>query len=109
MSWDPFQRDALEAMGYRLYAVPAAQGSPAEGQDARTPAMPETSADTAAVDAAAAGPLLRALLRAAGRRQDDAEALALCRGLLPGGGLRDAASRRALWPRLRALRARPSR
>lgn len=109
MSWDPFQREALEAMGYRLYAVQGAHASPQEERDVR----PQTGADTAA-DPAAAGDtvdarLLRALLRAAGRGQDDPDALALCRGLLPGGGLRDVAARRALWPRLRALRARPAR
>ncbi|MGY1408675.1 MULTISPECIES: hypothetical protein [unclassified Luteimonas] len=109
MNWDPFQRDALEAMGYRLYAVQGAPASPMEERDARPAPRPDAAVDIAAVDATAGAPLLRALLRAAGRRADDAAALALCRDLLPSGRLHDAASRRALWPRLRALRARHSR
>ena len=109
MSWDPFQRDALEAMGYRLYAVEGAHVPPGQGRDARPEPTPGATEDMAILEAAADAPLLRALLRAAGRRMDDAAALATCRDLLPAGGLNDAASRRALWPRLRALRARPSR
>ena len=109
MSWDPFQRDALEAMGYRLYAVQGAHAPSMEEGDVRPTPRPDAAVDNAAVNATAGAPLLRALLRAAGRRSDDAAALALCRDLLPSGGLHDAASRRALWPRLRALRARHSR
>lgn len=109
MNWDPFQRDALEAMGYRLYAVQDAHASPQEERDARPAPEPAVAADIAVAGVAAGAPLLRALLRAAGRRADDPAALALCRDLLPSGGLRDAAARRALWPRLRALRARQSR
>ena len=109
MSWDPFQREALEAMGYRLYAVQGAHAPAAEEQVDRPQSRANVAADIAATDVAADAPLLRALLRAAGRRSDDADALALCRGLLATGGLHDTASRRALWPRLRALRARPSR
>jgi hypothetical protein len=102
VSWDPFQREALEAMGYRLFELHGAQAGEAAAAPA-TAAMPdETQASGQAADI---GPLLRALLRACGRRPDDARALALCRELLPPGGLRDAATRRALWPRLRALRA----
>ncbi len=96
MSWDPLQREALRAMGYVLYAVDTGDGH------AATPDAP--------APAAAAGPgeaQLRALLRAAGRRPDDAAARDLCRGWLRDAGLRDAASRRALWPRLRALRRTP--
>ncbi len=107
MNWDPFQRDALEAMGLRLYAVQGAQaGTAARGDRPRAVAQ-------SGPEAAAAGtgddPLLHALLRACGRRVDDAEALAFCRSLVPPGGLREASTRRALWPRLRALRSRSSR
>ena len=94
MSWDPLQREALRAMGYVLYAVDTGDGA------AATPDAP----------ASAAGPgeaQLRALLRAAGRRPDDGAARDLCQGWLRDNGLRDAASRRALWPRLRALRRTP--
>ena len=102
MNWDPFQRDALEAMGLRLYEVrDAASAAAPEPQVAATPAdAPEPAADAPASDR-----LLAALARAAGRRPDDPVALALCRSLLPAGGLRDAGSRRALWRRLRALRS----
>lgn len=108
MSWDPFQRDALEAMGLRLYAVQGAAGAaPAQ---AETAVVPAPGPAPSRMDAGAAdGPLLRALLRACGRGADDAEALALCRSLLAGGGLPDPSARRALWPRLRALRARAPR
>ena len=109
MSWDPFQRDALDAMGYRLYAVQGAHAPSMVETGQRLAPGPDPAADTVAADAAVEAPLLRALLRAAGRRADDAAALALCRDLLPAGGLRDPAARRALWPRLRALRARASR
>ena len=107
MNWDPFQRDALEAMGLRLYAVHGTHaGAVAPAASADAPAAPDVDAESGnTVDAA----VLRALLRACGRRADDEAALALCRSLVPAGGLRDAASRRALWPRLRALRARPAR
>ncbi|HRN62375.1 MAG TPA: hypothetical protein PLF73_07935 [Luteimonas sp.] len=100
MSWDPLQREILAELGHVVYAVGGRGAAPAAMSGSAVP-----------VDASAAGPdpLLHALLRAAGRDAGDAEALALCRGLLPPGGLRDVASRRALWPRLRALRARPPR
>ncbi|MGJ4802565.1 hypothetical protein [Luteimonas sp. SDU82] len=108
MSWDPFQRDALEAMGLRLYEV---HGASVAQDPAPVPVEPVAANDTSHVPASvgmADGALLRALLRACGRGADDAAALALCRGLL-AGGLPDAAARRALWPRLRALRTRPAR
>lgn len=112
MNWDPFQRDALEAMGLRLYEVrdahAPAEVPPAPAADAPARPRDEAQAEAQAEAPAAAAvdtPLLRALARAAGRSADDPEALALCGALLPPGGLRDVASRRALWRRLRALRA----
>ena len=52
-------------------------------------------------------PLLHAVLRAAGRDPADAVAAALLAELPPVASLRgDAAAKRRLWPRLRALRAR---
>lgn len=104
MNWDPFQRDALEAMGLRLYEVRDAGPAAAPVEEPPAAASP-TQAPVRTVDAPASQRLLAALARAAGRRADDAEALALCRRLLPAGGLRDVASRRALWRRLRALRS----
>ena len=77
MSFDPRQRQWLEAMGYTLYR-PAGAEPPAPPPD---------------------GPLLRALRRAA--RREDLSGLAL-----PAWEqLRaDAAAKRALWRRLRAFR-----
>ncbi|TYT25646.1 hypothetical protein FZO89_04895 [Luteimonas viscosa] len=107
MKLDRLQREILAEMGYTVYA--------ANGDDAATVAA-ATVASAAPPGPRAAAPcasgpdsLLLALLRAAGRDLDDAQALALCRDLLPPEGLRDARSRRALWPRLRGLRARTAR
>ena len=100
MSWDPLQREILVALGHVVYAVDGGDAAPpaaARPVDAPVAALPGPE------------PLLHVLLRAAGRDAQDAEALALCRGMLASGGLRDPASRRALWPRLRALRAGTSR
>lgn len=84
MSWNPAQRAMLSAMGYTLYrpaGSPAAHASPAMAGP-----LPE-------------GPLLKALRRAA--RRDDLAGLPLP----PWEQLRaDAAAKRALWARLRALR-----
>ena len=82
MAWDPWQREVLEALGHRVYA--------------RAPRPGETVPDD---------PLAHALLRAAGRSPDDADAAALLRELPSLASLRgDPAAKRALWPRLRALR-----
>ncbi|TWI02945.1 hypothetical protein IP90_02047 [Luteimonas cucumeris] len=89
MSWDAFQREVLDALGHTLYRLADAEPSPA-------PPL-ETVAQTAALT-----PLQRAVLRAACREAtDDAlqPLLAAARNLRG-----DAAGKRALWPRLRALR-----
>ena len=53
-------------------------------------------------------PLLHAVLRAAGRDPSDPGARRVVADLPPVASLRgDAAAKRRLWPRLRALRARP--
>lgn len=86
MSWDAFQREALDALGHKLYRL--------AGDEAPPP--PDMSAMT---------PLQRAVLRAADRR--DAADSALLPLLVAARGLRaDPAAKRALWPRLRALRRR---
>jgi len=82
MTWDRLQQDVLEALGHTVYR--ATGPTPA--------ALPDD-------------PLLHALLRAAGRGADAPDAAALCREWMPTGRLRDPAAKRALWPRLRALRA----
>lgn len=82
MSWDAVQCAALDALGHVRYRVQV------PGQ-----ALPDDA-------------LLDALLRACGRTRDAADAFALYRSLGALDALRDAAAKRALWPRLRRLRAR---
>ena len=88
VNWDAMQREALQALGHTLYCR-------------ATPQRPRLPDD----------PLLRALLRAVGRdADDDDEAHLLCKAWMPIAALRgDPAAKRALWPRLRALRASAQR
>jgi hypothetical protein len=88
MNWDPLQREVLEALGHTLYFTASPQAQASEEM------LPEDA-------------LLIAVLRAAGRGRDAADAAALCREWGPAARLRSAAAKRALWPRLRALRGRP--
>lgn len=91
MSWDPFQRAALAELGLELYRLPSA----APASSAQPAAGLEGAGD-------AAGMLAR-LARAARTTPDALQAHA---GIAAAAaGLRgDAAAKRALWPRLRALR-----
>lgn len=82
MTWDPLQHEILAALGHTVYRT--------------TAATPATLPDD---------PLLYALLRAAGRDADAPDAQALCREWMPTARLRAPSAKRALWPRLRALRA----
>ena len=85
MTWDPFQREALAELGHRLYRM--------RGGESRAPhESPGPVASAATVD-----PLWRALVRAAGTD-------ALPQIELPALR-RDPAAKRALWPRLRSMRA----
>ena len=84
--WDSFQREALTALGLVVYQ---AAGSPLD-----SPVSPQRVA--AGSDAPS---LLQALARAAGV---PVECLV---DLPPLDRLRTAAAKRALWPRLRAMRA----
>jgi hypothetical protein len=77
MNWDPFQREALAELGHRLYRVQASY--------AVDEAMLAKLAHATGIDA----DLLR-------ERADIAATTTGLRG--------DAAAKRALWPRLRALR-----
>ena len=87
MNWDPFQRSVLAELGHALYRLPAA--------------APATASVEAAV-AVEAGMLAR-LARAAGMHPD--ALLAHAEVVAAAARLRgDAAAKRALWPRLRALR-----
>lgn len=88
MSWDPFQRDVLAELGHALYVVrdpPAPAGSPG-------------AAVEPAVDAAWLARLARAAGMAPARLLQCAPDLAV-----QDAGL-NAVAKRALWPRLRALR-----
>ena len=82
MSWDSVQIAALEALGHVRYRV-------------------ETPGQTLPDDA-----LLDALLRASGRTREADDAYALYRSFGALDTLRRAEAKRALWPRLRRLRAR---
>lgn len=83
MSWDAFQREALQALGYRTYALAGAS-------DALETIDPDSA-------------LGRALVRAA---RCGAERLP---GVMSVQGLRaDPATKRALWPQLRRLRSQPA-
>lgn len=96
-AWSPQQREALEAMGLPVYRL--ASATMQAGAPATRPADPGEAASTP-------DPLTLALLRAAGLGRD---AAALARDWPASQTLRrDPQAKRALWPRLRALR-RPSR
>lgn len=90
MSWDPFQREVLGALGCEVMDLAPGFG---------------TGSGTAPAGAAPPGPkLLAALLRAAGRTgtEDVAGFLREC----GWQGRADPAAKRALWPKLRAMRAK---
>ena len=83
LPWDPFQREVLEALGHVVYAAQDREALAAQAADAADASAP---------------PLLRALARAAKAR------VAQLPALPPIDQLRAPAAKRALWPRLRALR-----
>ena len=92
MSWSPQQQAMLSAMGYTLYRQAGAAPETPAANDSATVRVPAASP-------AAGDRLLQALVRAAGGR--DLAALPLP----PMDQLRaSGAAKRALWPRLRALR-----
>lgn len=92
-SWSPQQREALEAMGLPVYRMAGATAP--VGAQAVLPGEPVTD-----------DPLMLALLRAAGLGRDAAP---LARDWPPPQTLRsDPQAKRALWPRLRALRRSPA-
>lgn len=122
LPWSAQQREWLEALGHDVLALAgAASASPAQAAPEPVPAQKTVPAAPQRVDrdvarvplapaparpatarAPAEATLLRALAQAAGRAPDDGE---LLRALPPLASLRgNPAARRALWPRLRALR-----
>jgi len=104
LPWSTEQREWLQALGHDVLMLASATPMAEPPREARSSA-PEPV--TAARTAAAASPLLRALARAAGRNEQDAELLQLLPDLAALRG--NPVARRALWPRLRALRKRASR
>ena len=103
MSWDPLQREVLEAMGLPLYRVVGG-----------APAAPVTAPGAGAMPAAqgaidAADPLVIALLRAAGRTPTSPDATQVAALWPPLAALRrDPRAKRALWPVLRRWRRVPA-
>lgn len=87
MSWDPLQREVLAALGHVLYRAP--------GGDTEPQAVP-------------ADALSLAVLRAAGRGPDAADAARLCREWGVPARVRTAGAKRALWPKVRAARRKGS-
>lgn len=106
-TWSALQRDRLAAMGLELY-VRADPGADPRAVDA--PSGTGSKADRRADDPSTDGApgddrLLRALLRAAGVREGGPAADAVRAALPPVDAIRgNPAAKRALWPRLRAMR-----
>jgi hypothetical protein len=97
MSWSAHQRRLLDALGYELL-VPGRVGAPVRAADVREPAANALPPDATRGHRAIASPLLEALRRAAGGADPSSLAGDLERLR------RDPLAKRALWPRLRALR-----
>lgn len=97
MSWSAHQRQLLDALGYELL-VPGRVGAAAPVGAVREAAANEPHSPAVRDARPAASPLLDALRRAAG----GADPLSLVGDL--DTLRRDPAAKRALWPRLRALR-----
>jgi len=104
LPWSAEQREWLQALGHDVLRLAGATAEVEPPREVRSPA-PEPVAT--ARPAAAASPLLRALARAAGRNEQDAELQQVLPDFATLHG--NLAARRALWPRLRALRKRTSR
>lgn len=105
VSWDPLQREVIEALGYTLYSAQGPVQAMA-GEDSRINGPESVEAPPSASQAAGADSvLLRALLRAAGTGASAPDARALCQRWIATSAA-DANARRALWPQLRSLRGR---
>lgn len=102
-SWSPQQREWLQALGHDVLVLAAAGG--ASDVAVAVTGEPGTVVGSARPPGTGAGdsPLLRALLRAAGRRDPGDLAWLPDPATLRG----NAAAKRALWPRLRTLRQAP--
>lgn len=104
-SWSPQQREALAAMGLPVYRMAGASAPAAVSTD--VPAdVPAAMRGESTAAASTLDPLMLALLRAAGLGRDAAPLA----GDWPAPQTlrRDPQAKRALWPRLRALRRSPA-
>jgi len=109
--WSAQQREWLQALGHEVLMPASAGGgfAAAEPPGDRAGAAPRAAKadvptqNTPTKPVATLSPLLAALARAADRNPQDSELLAALPDLATLG---DVAARRALWPRLRALRRR---
>ena len=107
LPWTGEQREWLQALGHDvLMLAPVGSDVRAERDRPSSAEMPANSraGAGAAKPASSVSPLLRALARAAGRSEGDAEFLKTVPDISVLRG--NPAARRALWPRLRALRKR---
>ena len=103
--WSPQQRQWLQVLGHEvLMLAGGAAPSEALSPSAASIACPAISPCGSAGTAHAVSPLLRAVLRAAGRRDIGELGAWLPDGVTLHG---NAAAKRTLWPRLRALRKTP--
>ena len=108
LPWTSEQLEWLQTLGHDvLMLAPAGSEVRAEAEQSSNAEMPPKSrpgASGSAKPASSTSPLLRALARAAGRSEDDGEFLKTVPDISVLRG--NPAARRALWPRLRALRKR---
>ncbi|MFC0676900.1 hypothetical protein ACFFGH_03410 [Lysobacter korlensis] len=104
--WDAQQREWLQAMGFDVLTLQA-QAAPAVREAPAVQPASQAPTPTAETEIDPAAPLIQALLRAA---RCDIEAIVVAEVMMIDGGLSrlraDPAAKRALWPRLRALRAK---
>ncbi|GAB3098447.1 hypothetical protein [Lysobacter terrae] len=103
LPWSAQQCEWLTALGHDVLMPASMATAPSEPEPLREPAPAPTRAARMPA-AATASPLLRALARAAGRDEQDAEFRQALPDLATLRG--NPAARRALWPSLRALRRR---
>ena len=111
LPWTSEQREWLQALGHDVLMLAPAGSETAAAtepqQRAQFPETPRAAASPATARPVPASPLLRALARAAGRSEDDPEFVATVPDPTVLRG--NPSARRALWPRLRALRKRTPR
>jgi hypothetical protein len=108
LPWSREQLEWLQALGHDVLMLAPADSEvramTERSSNAPAPQESRPARGVATRPASSASPLLRALARAAGRSEDDAEFLQTVPDISVLRG--NPAARRALWPRLRALRGR---